>query len=60
MCLVQSPTICWKSRLQISVKTAESHRNNLGRKLGHPNRAQMFAFAITHRLVDTSQLELRA
>jgi DNA-binding NarL/FixJ family response regulator len=48
------------SRLQISVKTAESHRNNLGRKLGRPNRAQMFAFAITHRLVDTSQPELRA
>jgi two-component system, NarL family, nitrate/nitrite response regulator NarL len=24
--------------LNVSVKTAETHRNNLGRKMGHPNR----------------------
>ena len=34
--------------LQISVKTAETHRSNLGRKLGHPNRSQLTAFALTH------------
>jgi len=31
--------------LGISVKTAETHRSNLGRKLGHPNRSQLTAFA---------------
>ena len=34
--------------LNISVKTAETHRNNLGRKLGHPNRSQITAFALKH------------
>lgn len=48
------------TRMDISVKTAETHRNNLGRKLGHPNRAQMFAFAMRHRLVDDQVLTISA
>jgi two-component system nitrate/nitrite response regulator NarL len=36
--------------LDVSVKTAETHRNNLGRKLGHPNRSQITAFALKHNL----------
>jgi DNA-binding NarL/FixJ family response regulator len=46
--------------LRISVKTAETHRNNLGRKLGHPNKAQLFAFALRHNLVDTEALAISA
>jgi DNA-binding CsgD family transcriptional regulator len=42
--------------MHISVKTAETHRNNFGRKLGHPNRAQLFAFATDHHLVDSQSL----
>jgi DNA-binding CsgD family transcriptional regulator len=38
--------------LNISVKTAETHRNNIGRKLGHPNRSQLTAFALSHHLID--------
>ena len=44
--------------LHISPKTAETHRNNLGRKLGHPNKAQLFAFAMKHQLVDTNSLAI--
>jgi len=40
------------SCLHVSVKTAETHLNNLRRKLGHPNRAQVTAFALSHHLVD--------
>lgn len=46
--------------LSISIKTAETHRNNLGRKLGHPNKAQMFAFALRHNLVDDHALAIQA
>lgn len=46
--------------MEISVKTAETHRNNLGRKLGHPNKAQIFAFALQHRLIDTQALAISA
>jgi DNA-binding NarL/FixJ family response regulator len=46
------------SYMNISVKTAETHRNNLGRKLGHPNKAQIFAFAILHKLVDMQSLAI--
>jgi two-component system nitrate/nitrite response regulator NarL len=42
--------------LDVSVKTAETHRNNLGRKLGHPNRSQITAFALKHNLVSSDQL----
>ena len=34
--------------LCISVKTAETHRNNFGRKLGYPNRSQITAMALEH------------
>ncbi len=46
------------SRMNISIKTAETHRNNLGRKLGHPNRAQLFAFALKHGLISESRWRL--
>ena len=46
--------------MSISPKTAETHRNNLGRKLGHPNRAQLFAFALKHRLIDSKALAISA
>jgi DNA-binding CsgD family transcriptional regulator len=46
--------------MSISPKTAETHRNNLGRKLGNPNKAQMFAFAIKHHLVDSESLAITA
>jgi len=46
--------------MSISPKTAETHRNNLGRKLGHPNRAQLFAFALKHRLIDSKALAIPA
>jgi len=46
--------------MDISVKTAETHRNNLGRKLGRPNKAQIFAFALEHRLIDTGALAISA
>jgi DNA-binding NarL/FixJ family response regulator len=44
----------------ISVKTAETHRNNLGRKLNHPNRAQLISFALVHKLTDHQALALTA
>ncbi|HEV2133494.1 MAG TPA: LuxR C-terminal-related transcriptional regulator [Terracidiphilus sp.] len=40
--------------LEISVKTAETHRHNFGRKLGNMNRSQLTAFALKHHLVDSS------
>jgi len=46
--------------MNISIKTAETHRNNLGRKLGNPNKAQIFAFAIKHRMVDAESLTIVA
>ena len=48
------------TELCVSVKTAETHRNNFGRKLGHPNRSQLTAFALEHNLVQTGQLALAA
>jgi DNA-binding NarL/FixJ family response regulator len=44
----------------ISLKTAETHRNNFGRKLGHPNKAQIFAFALEHRMIDAEALAICA
>lgn len=44
------------NELNISVKTAETHRNNFGNKLGHPNRSQLTAFAMKHNLVSGEQL----
>jgi DNA-binding NarL/FixJ family response regulator len=44
----------------VSVKTAETHRNNLGRKLGHPSSAQLIAFSLMHGLVSGEQLEIAA
>lgn len=46
------------NELNISVKTVETHRNNFGRKLGHPNRSQVTAFALEHHLIVNSQLTL--
>jgi two-component system response regulator NreC len=46
--------------MHVSIKTAETHRNNLGRKLGQPNRAQLFALALKHGLVSQEQLEIAA
>ena len=44
------------SELNVSVKTAETHRNNFGRKLGYMNRSQLTAFALQHHLVASHQL----
>jgi hypothetical protein len=30
----------------------------LGHKLGHPNRAQLFAFALKYRLIDSRALAI--
>lgn len=46
------------SELNVSTKTAETHRNNLGRKLGYPNRSQLTAFAIQRHLVGEEQLAM--
>jgi DNA-binding NarL/FixJ family response regulator len=44
------------SRMSISVKTAETHRVNMGRKLGNPNRSQLVALAIKFNLTDATQI----
>jgi DNA-binding NarL/FixJ family response regulator len=46
--------------MRISVKTAETHRNNLGRKLNHPTKAQLISFAIQHKLISHSDLAISA
>lgn len=46
------------NELHVSVKTAETHRNNFGRKLGHPNRSQVTAFALQHHLITNEQLNV--
>jgi DNA-binding NarL/FixJ family response regulator len=48
------------NELNVSVKTAETHRNNFGRKLGHPNRSQVTAFALQHHLITNEQLAVFA
>ena len=46
--------------LDISIKTLETHRVNLGRKLGRPNRAQLVSLALKLGLVSESQLRIAA
>lgn len=48
------------NELCVSVKTAETHRNNFGRKLGHPNRSQVTAFALHHHLITNEQMAVSA
>jgi two-component system, NarL family, response regulator NreC len=39
-------------RLVISVRTVETHRSNIQRKLGTGNRAELIAYAVEHGLVE--------
>lgn len=41
-------------RLYISVRTAETHRSHIMRKLGLESRAQLVAYAIEHGLLDST------
>ncbi len=38
--------------LFLSARTVETHRYNLCKKLGSPNKAQLVAFAVRHALID--------
>lgn len=46
------------SELYISLKTAETHRNNIGRKLGNPNRSQLTFLALNNGLVTPDLLAI--
>jgi DNA-binding NarL/FixJ family response regulator len=47
-------------RMGVSVKTAETHRNNLGRKLGYPTKAQLIVFALKRGLISEEQMDIIA
>jgi hypothetical protein len=47
------------SELDVSAKTAETHRGSLGRKLGNPNHAQLTCLALSHGLVTHALLAIR-
>jgi len=42
-------------RLYLSVRTIETHRSHIQRKLGLSNRAELVAYAIDHRLIGTER-----